>query len=153
MPGPHPKPTMLKVIRGNPGHQKLNKREPKPVGNLKDAPVHFDPELRAVWEYAITHAPAGLLKMIDSSVLEAWCIAHVLHRRAIDQMNKTGGMLVKAPNTGFAIQSPYLAVVNKQALIMLRAVDHLGFSPASRSRIMMGEGPAAGNGWDEVATG
>ena len=30
MPGPKPKPTRLKVLQGNPGHQKLPKNEPKP---------------------------------------------------------------------------------------------------------------------------
>jgi hypothetical protein len=60
-------------------------------------------------------------------------------------------MLVKAPNTGLPIQSPYLPIVNKQALIMMRAVDHLGFSPASRTRIMTGERPAnAIGGWDDI---
>lgn len=153
MPGPHPKPTHLKVIRGNPGHRKLNQREPKPLGDLKEAPSHFDEELREAWDYAILHAPAGLLKKIDSAVLQTWCMAHVLHRNAVAEVRKHG-MLVKAPNTGLPIQSPYLPVVNKQAFIMLRAVDHLGFSPASRTRIAMGDLPSAACGdWEDVSTG
>jgi P27 family predicted phage terminase small subunit len=154
-PGRHPTPTHLKVIRGNPGKRKLNTQEPKPVGDLKNPPAHFeaDEELRDVWNYAIEHSPPGLLKMIDASVLETWCTAHVLHRRALAEVRKHG-LLVKAPNTGLPIQSPYLPVVNKQALIMLRAIDHLGFSPASRTRIMTGELPlGALAGWEDVATG
>ena len=49
------------------------------------------------------------------------------------------GMLTKAPNTGLPIQSPYLPVVNKQALIMLRAAEQLGFTPGSRSRVQIAE--------------
>lgn len=151
--GRRPKPTLLKMIAGNPGGRKLNDREPKPVGDLKDPPAHFDDELREIWSYAIQHAPAGLLKMIDSSVLETWCTAHALHRRAVAEVRKFG-ILMKAPNTQLPIQSPWVPIVNKQAFIMLRAVDHLGFSPASRSRIVTGEGPVSGmGGWDEVATG
>ncbi len=30
MPGPRPTPTYLKLLRGNPGKRKLNKREPQP---------------------------------------------------------------------------------------------------------------------------
>jgi len=150
MPGRHPTPTALKVIRGNPGKRPLNKREPKPVGDLTDAPAHFDEELREVWQYAIDNAPRGLLKKIDSGVLETWCTAHVLHRRAVAEVRKLG-MLVKAPNTGLPIQSPYLPIVNKQAFIMLRAVDHLGFSPASRTRIMLGDQPLkAVDGWGDI---
>jgi len=146
-------PTQLKIIRGNPGKRKLNAKEPKPVGDLKEPPAHFDEELRAVWTYAIENAPAGLLKKIDSSVLEAWCCSHVLHRKAVSEVRRFG-LLMKAPNTGLPIQSPYLPVVNKQAFIMMRAIDHLGFSPASRTRIMTGDGvPHSLSDWEDIATG
>lgn len=151
--GRPPVPTHLKIIRGNPGKRKINRNEPKPVGDLKDVPAHFTDELRDVWNYAIENAPPGLLKRIDSSVLETWCVAHVLHRKALAEVTKFG-MLMKAPKTGVPVQSPYLPVVNKQALIMMRAIDHLGFSPASRTRIMTGDIPLhAVGGWDEIATG
>jgi P27 family predicted phage terminase small subunit len=151
--GRPPVPTHLKVIRGNPGRRKINTREPKPPGDLREPPAHFDEELREVWQYAIANAPPGLLKRIDSSVLETWCTSHLLHRKAVAQVRQFG-LLMKAPITGLPIQSPYLPIVNKQAFIMLRAIDHLGFSPASRTRIMMGADPAgAAGGWDEIATG
>lgn len=149
--GRPPIPTHLKIIRGNPGRRKLNKNEPKPVGDLKDAPAHFDEELREVWAYAIEHAPAGLLKKIDSAVLETWCTAHVLHRKAVS-MVRVGGLLVKPPHSDIPIQSPFLPIVNKQALIMMRAVDHLGFSPASRTRIAVGDVDTSRYGdWGEIS--
>jgi P27 family predicted phage terminase small subunit len=151
--GRPPVPTHLKIIRGNPGKRKINKNEPKPIGDLREPPEHFDLPLREIWNYAIANAPPGLLKKIDSSVLETWCTAHLLHRQAVAEVRKFG-MLMKAPITGVPIQSPYLPVANKQAFIMLRAIDHLGFSPASRTRISMGDGAATTiGGWDEIATG
>jgi phage terminase small subunit len=42
--------------------------------------------------------------------------------------------MVKSP-TGFPIQSPYLAIANRQAEIMMRIASEFGFTPASRSRI------------------
>jgi len=153
MTGRPPVPTHLKIIRGNPGKRKINNREPRPVGDLKEAPAYFDDELRDVWTYAIENAPQGLLKKVDSSVLETWCCAHILHRRASQQVRQFG-VLVKSPKQEVPIQSPYLPIMNKQALIMLRCVDHLGFSPASRSRIAMGDAPLSGAGaWDDIATG
>jgi len=146
-------PTHLKIIRGNPGCRPLNQNEPRPKGDLKEAPDYFDEELKTVWQYAIDNAPPGLLKKLDASVLETWCVAHVLHRRALVELNKFG-LLMKAPNSGLPIQSPYLPIVNRQALIMLRSVDHLGFSPASRTRIQLGlPAPGAGTDWEEIATG
>lgn len=149
MPGGNqPMPTALKVIR-NVRSKKDTSREPKPVGDLKDAPTHFDDELREVWNYAIANAPIGLLKKLDSGVLETWCTSLVLHRKAVSEVRKTG-LLVKSPS-GHEIQSPYLPIINKQALLMMRSVDQLGFSPASRTRIMIGTGPSkTAGGWDDI---
>jgi len=61
-------------------------------------------------------------------------VAEDLHRRASEQVEKFG-ILTKAPNTGLPIQSPYLPVLNKQAQIILKAAEQLGFTPASRIRV------------------
>jgi DNA modification methylase len=42
--------------------------------------------------------------------------------------------VVKSPN-GYPIQSPYIAIANRQAEIMLRIASEFGFTPASRGRI------------------
>lgn len=151
--GRPPVPTHLKIIRGNPGGKKrLNLKEPKPIGDLTDPPAYFDEELREVWQYAIENAPKGMLKKLDSGVLEIWCDAYVRHRKASIEVRKYG-MIVKSPKQELPIQSPWLPIVNRQAFIMLRAVDHLGFSPASRTRIQVGEGPGDASAWDDVAAG
>jgi len=138
------------MIRGNPGKRSLNDNEPIPEGDLADAPDWMSESQKTGWNYAIENAPAGLLKKLDRSVLAAWVVAEDLHRRAAEMIEKFG-ILTKAPNTGLPIQSPYLPVVNKQAQIMLKAAEQLGFSPATRSRIQIPE-PAASrcNKWAEV---
>src|SRR5262245_20159876 len=144
--GGHPMPTALKVLRGK---GKVNRREPQPVGDLREPPAHFDAEMRDAWSYAIEHAPPGLLKRLDSSVLETWVTAHVLYRRALAAINQHG-MTATTPS-GYEVQSAHVAILNKQAMILLKTIDHLGFSPASRSRVV----DAADNcgDWAEVATG
>jgi P27 family predicted phage terminase small subunit len=44
------------------------------------------------------------------------------------------GTMVKSPN-GYPVQSPYIAIANRQAEIMLRIAAEFGFTLASRSRI------------------
>jgi P27 family predicted phage terminase small subunit len=44
------------------------------------------------------------------------------------------GTMIKSP-TGYPVQSPYLAIANRQAEIMMRIASEFGFTPASRSRI------------------
>jgi P27 family predicted phage terminase small subunit len=52
---------------------------------------------------------------------------------SMEQIQKYGTM-VKS-QSGFPIQSPYLAIANRQAEIMMRIASEFGFTPASRSRI------------------
>jgi len=136
MRGRKPVPTHLKIVRGNPGRRPLNKNEPLPIGDLVDAPEWFSVSQKVGWAYAIENAPRGLLKKLDRSVLTAWVVAEDLHRKATEQVEKFG-IITKAPNTGLPIQSPYLPIVNKQAQIMLKAAEQMGFTPAARSRIQV----------------
>lgn len=129
------KPTQLKLVEGQ--HYRLNERKNEPVamGELGDAPAHFSDQQRAIWAYAIQHAPRGLLKASDGPVLETWCIALCLHRKATEMVNSTP-VIIKTAN-GTPIQSPWLAVLNKQAIVMRSLVSELGFSPAARARISL----------------
>lgn len=42
--------------------------------------------------------------------------------------------MVKSPS-GYPMQSPYIAIANRQAEIMMRISSEFGFTPASRGRI------------------
>ncbi len=151
MRGRKPVPSHLKIVRGNPGKRTVNKNEPLPTGDLVDAPAWMTETQKQGWNYAIENAPRGLLKKLDRSVLVTWAIAEDMHRRASESVEKYG-ILTKAPNTGLPIQSPYLPVVNKQAQIMLKAAELLGFSPASRSRVQIVEDVSNNqhNPWDDL---
>lgn len=136
--GQKPKPTHLKLVAGNPGQRKINRKEPKPKGDLVAPPDWLTEEQRKGWDYALTHAPKGLLKNLDRAVLVTWVIAEDLHRQAVAKLNE-GQLLVRTPG-GMPVQSPYLQIVNKQAELMIRAAGEMGFSPAARTRIEMPEG-------------
>jgi P27 family predicted phage terminase small subunit len=141
-------PTYLKLLRGNPGKRAINKKEPKPVGNLTAAPDWMSAGQKAGWDYAITHSPAGMLKLIDRSILAVWVVAENTHREATEKMNKFG-LLAKTPNTGQIIQSPYLPIVNRQAQIMMKAACELGFSPTARVRLIIDPTPEK-NEFDDI---
>jgi P27 family predicted phage terminase small subunit len=52
---------------------------------------------------------------------------------ATEAIQKYGAM-IKSPS-GYPQQSPYVAIANRQAEIMMRIASEFGFTPASRSRI------------------
>jgi P27 family predicted phage terminase small subunit len=136
----------LKELEGNPGKRRLNKDEPKPEGDLYAAPEWMSETQREGWAYAVMHAPYGLLKQLDRSVLAIWVVAEELHREAAGKIAQFG-LLTKSPNAGLPLQSPYLAILNKQAQIMLKAGAELGFSPSSRTRVQVDKGMNSPLGW------
>jgi P27 family predicted phage terminase small subunit len=115
-----------------------------------DAPAYFSDAQRVVWDYAIAHAPAGLLKLLDTSVLEIWVVACVFHREAVQRVGASGQVI--KTQAGYPITSPYLSNANKQAQIMLKAASEMGFTPASRTRIVVTPEAVSTNKWSKFAT-
>jgi phage terminase small subunit len=143
MQGRKPTPTVLFDLHGRPNKsRKPNPNEPMPEGNLHDPPEHLTDSQQAGWWYAIEHAPPGLLKMIDRSILVTWVVAEDTHRLATIGLAKTG-LLIKSPTVGLPIQSPYLPIINRQAGVIKDAINELGFSPAARPRIGAANGHVA----------
>ena len=136
MGGRKPLPTQVKQIKGTLQPCRTNFNEPIPEGLLVEPPDYMPEGAKAAWRYALECAPPTLIRKLDMSVLEIWACAADLYRKAQAGIAKTG-LLVKAPNTGVPMQSPYLAIANKQAQIMTKAATEMGFTPASRSRVTL----------------
>jgi P27 family predicted phage terminase small subunit len=159
MRGRKPIPTQLKELHGNPGKTALPKAEPKPVGDLTEPPEWLSAQQKAGWAYALLNAPPSLLRRIDRGALVVWVVAEDLHRQAVTKQNETGALIVRASANGGTMQSPYLPVINRQGLIMMKAASELGFTPVSRPRVFGGAPPPsaprhgadAGDGEAEVA--
>lgn len=150
--GRKPKPTHLHLIEGTFRKERHNVRanEPKPASNLDTPPGWFSPEELATWDYGLRHAPTGLLKGIDASVYTVWVVATVTHRHAAEALARGGAKSLLSrtgskPGTdkdgkpilvgGTVVQSPLVGIMNRAALILIRAAAELGFSPAARARV------------------
>jgi P27 family predicted phage terminase small subunit len=134
MRGRRPKPTRIKALTGNPGKRPLNPYEPRPLPALPDCPPELSAVARAEWMRLTAElAKLNLVTLLDRGALATYCGAYALWAESMEQIQKYGTM-VKSP-TGYPIQSPYLAIANRQAEIMLRVASEFGFTPASRSRI------------------
>ena len=160
------KPTHLKVLQSTggklAGHGKRNRAEPRPKGNLFEAPAYLSAEQRDLWTYAIANAPAGLLKRLDSSVLETWVKTQDVCRRAMAELeaadkaakalDPSGTALIEVGTNGRPSASPYINIFAKMTPLMLKAASELGFSPVSRTRISLGMAPdqEATNEFDDV---
>ncbi len=132
--GPAPKPTVLKRQEGNPGHRRLNDREPQPTKSTPTMPAHLDEDARREWRRLVRILKRmRVLSEADGIALGTLCQAQSTLAKAQMQLTRTG-LVVKTPN-GFIQQSPLLKVVNQQSEIVIRHLREFGLTPASRSRL------------------
>lgn len=145
--GPKKRPTALAALHGNPSKRRLPTNEPQGQGDLWAPPGWFDDDQRAQWDYAVEHAPPGLLTGTDRETLAIWCVACVEYARAVKTV-RAEGQIVETTN-GNAIQHPALGIMNKQALVMLKAGAEMGFSPSARASL----GTRAIEHWEPIEGG
>lgn len=126
-------PTVLRRLHGNPSEKPMPVDEPEGVGDLWAPPIWFDDEQRERWHYALDHAPPGLLTGTDRETLVVWCVACCEHAKAAAEVRKTGQVV--QTKAGNVIINPYVSVMNRQALIMLKAGGEMGFSPSARASL------------------
>src|SRR6478736_3335807 len=94
MKGRPRKPTVLKIVTGNPGKREINKDEPKPEDADLAAPYWLNPEAAAVWNEIAPHlGKVGLLTTADVHMLGMGCIAVAQFRIAAQA---AGDELVKS---------------------------------------------------------
>ena len=135
--GPRKVPTVLDELHGRPNHQKINRREPKPEGNLSTPPSWMSREQKAEWTKVVGNCVPRLLTSVDESNLTTFVVAVCLHRAAAIQLGKLKDLTVPVGPNGAIQQHPALQIVNRQALIILKSGAEMGFTPASRTRIQV----------------
>jgi P27 family predicted phage terminase small subunit len=147
MPGPKPIPTHLKLLRGNPGHQRLNKDEPQPAipPEVPEPPSFLLPAAQDEWWRISGELHVlGLLSNLDIQVLAAYCQAYARWRQAEEALAvfaakdpATHGILIKAAD-GNARINPLLKAANAAAEDMVKFASEFGMSPAARARVAQG---------------
>jgi len=134
--GRKPKPTALKKLQGNPGRRPYSKKEamPKKPKGIPRAPSHLDKRAQEEWRRMAKELhPLGLLTNIDLTALAAYCASFSIWLDAQKKIQKHG-VLIKA-QSGFPMQSPYLAISNRAMTEMRKWMVEFGLTPSSRSRV------------------
>jgi phage terminase small subunit len=133
--GQKPKSAAEKRAIGNPGKRSLLTAVPAPNRGdlLCPTAVAGNPRAVAYWDMYLVNAAPGHLAPMDAPLLGRLCAALAFADEAHEKIAQTG-LLVKAPNTGLPIQSPYLAVMNRQTEIARKLASELSIAPAQRNR-------------------
>lgn len=138
-------------------HGKGRRGEPEATGDLSaEPPDWMSDSQKEAWRYAVEHAPAGVLKAIDCGILTVWVAAEDQHRRAtVAQAHLDSGNsfpLLAKSRRGPLAASPYLGIIHRAGLLMVKAASELGFTPACRPRVPAAPSPPPdGSPWDRFS--
>ena len=143
--GPRPMPTHLRLLRGNPGHRRINPDEPMPVvpDNCPKPPPFVKGYAAEGWaRIAPELHRLSLLTLVDIAPLAAYCMAYARWRTAEEAMAHVAdgdpmhGLLIKHLNSLGV--NPLVGVSRRAAADMVRFASEFGLTPAARSRIAAG---------------
>lgn len=138
MAGRRPKPTVLKLVEGNPGKRKINKTEPKPRREIPSCPAHLSDAGKVAWgRLSVLLDRMGVLTEADSAALERLCDCYsdiLICRESLiadgwtyKTMTAQGDTLIKAnPAAG------HLRAADAQFKSYL---IEFGLTPAARSKV------------------
>lgn len=148
MPGPRRQPTVLRLMRGNPGKRRLNHQEPRPGPLAADCPPELtDPVARAEWDrVAPGLISSGQVTTVDRAMLIGYCQKWA-QWQAIETAAAVHPFIVKGPH-GHPIPNPALGLAFKAYNLLLRSAAELGMTPSARSRVQVApSGEVAASKW------
>ena len=135
------------MLDSNPGKRPLNDREPEPAQGIPVRPDWLDAEAQAEWDRVSAELQVmGLMSLSNRAALAAYCTAWSRWVEA-EAMVKKFGMIVKSPEKGFPMKSPYLSIADQALETMRKLMVEFGLTPSSRSRIRV---PPDGDEIDEL---
>lgn len=143
------KPTKLKEVQGTLQPCRTNKKEPVVKKEIGAPPSFLSPEQVDTWNYYIENVPKGMLKILDQATLANYVVAEDMWRQSVLAVRETG-LVITTPN-GVMMPSPHSTELKKYSLIMLRLATELGFTPSSRSKIVMDEEQKSDDPWEKLA--
>jgi len=140
MPGPARKPTKLKLLEGNRGHQRLNRREPEPTEGIPTRPEWLLPEAKREWRrVTVELSRLGLLTLVDRSALASYCQWWARYIEYDKVLTEKGSVMQIETNAGgiYEQQRPEFSLAIKSFEKAMSLSARFGFDPSSRSRIMV----------------
>jgi len=138
MKGRKPKPTVLKLLAGNPGKRAINSVEPQyEVLGVKEPHVLLEEKneiARSEWVRVVPLLVAsGVAKDIDSVALLAYCLAYQ-HWYKAEELVRIHGPLIRT-SAGWLTTSPAMRLADAQLSKMREFLSDFGMTPTSRVRI------------------
>lgn len=136
--GRKPKPTRLKLVTGNPGKRRINKREAKPKRVIPSPPEHASQGAKVAWGSLSARLDRlGLLTELDAMALEqlAENYAEIVALRADIAMNGRVQVVETEAGADFERPRPQVRMLSDAERRFRAMMTEFGLTPSSRSRI------------------
>lgn len=146
--GPAPQPTVLRVLRGNPGKRPLNTEEPKPRSLPPTRPAWLTGAGRQKWEELVPELERlGLLTIVDGAALAGLCQAWKDYVECTRFIKKHGRTFTT--ETGYICQRPEVAIAQKALQAVRALAAEFGLTPSSRSRLRVPQAEPTEDDYEE----
>lgn len=146
--GRPPTPKKLNDLKGDPGRRRRKEVEPEPPEGMPELPNHLDDIAKEEWKSVTAHLQSmGLLSAADRASIEMYCISYSRYRRAVDQCQKYGDVIL-SPNKKVPMISPYSTIQNQAFEQCRKLLIEFGLTPAARSRMRVSEQKTPTSKWD-----
>ena len=140
--GPAPTPTALKILRGETRPSRLNRHEPRPVGDLVPIPADLSPEAEAVWRRVLREfGQTGVIRGADADVLRIYCETVARYAQA-SRLLDASGPLIRGARGGELVKNPLHQIVRDNAVLIRSLAGELGLTPAARVGLHAASGRA-----------
>jgi len=136
--GAQGKTTQEKIMRGNPGKQKLNTEEPLPDRDQIKMPVWIDDKAKQHWDKHIPQFETlGYFTNFDCQAFAVYCQALSDVERLTNEIRKEGDVVTYTNSYGHeANKKNEKHALKKEAIdLVLKLSGHFGLTPTSRSQI------------------
>ena len=138
--GPRPQPTILKILKDNPGKRRLNKDEPKPASDGIQPPQWVTGNALAKWNEIVPQLLAmGVMTNADVEPVARYCTMHEQYVKYLDQVRRGLDVLVIRDEKGkvkYMQSTPAATMLNKLSASMLRIEQEFGLTPSARTGIV-----------------
>ncbi len=137
--GPKPIPTQLKILRGNPGKQKLNDAEPQPPADGIAMPPHLGEVAASRWRELLPMLQATrVMTRADVEALARYCDTWewwLAVRVKLKQEGDTYPILNDGGEIKYIAQRPEVSIAHKLAGQLRQLESDFGLSPAARASL------------------
>lgn len=136
-----PKPTVLKLLDGNPGKRPLNRNEPVPDDEIPVCPDWLEQEAKNEWDRIVPELhKLRLLTKIDMTALIGYCQSWARYVEAEKYLSEHDSIMIT--ESGYMQQVPQVGIALKYLKSCQSFMTEFGLTPSSRSKINLpGEDP------------